>query len=55
MAFNKKVATQLIARLLIYESRNDYYVYWLNKSNLKIKFVLKYFSSHHLKNVLFRN
>jgi len=24
MAFNKKVSNQLIARLLIYESRNDY-------------------------------
>jgi len=24
MAFNKKVSNQLIARLLIYESKNDY-------------------------------
>jgi len=24
MAFNKKVSNQLIAKLLIYESRNDY-------------------------------
>jgi len=24
MAFNKEVSTQLIARFLIYESRNDY-------------------------------
>jgi len=24
MAFNKKVSTQLIAKFLIYESRNDY-------------------------------
>jgi len=24
MAFNKKVSTKLIARFLIYESRNDY-------------------------------
>jgi len=24
MAFDKKVSTQLIARFLIYESRNDY-------------------------------
>lgn len=26
MAFNKKVSTQLIARLLIYETRNDLWI-----------------------------
>jgi len=43
MAFDKKVSTQLIARFLIYESRNMITnIYWLNKTNLKIKFMLKY-------------
>ena len=42
---NKEFSTQLIARLLICESKIIINIYWLNKSNLKIKFMLKYLSS----------
>jgi len=43
---NKKVSTQLITRLFIYEQEIITNVYQLNKRNLKTKFMLEYFSSH---------
>ena len=43
---NKKVSTQLITKLLIYEQEIITNVYRLNKRNLKTKFMFKYFSSH---------